>query len=255
LVEFESWLYGLRLSNQTKCHILHTASLIFKEAVRLSRIQTNPLAGIEAPSPSNRVRDYLRKEELEKLFPKDMTEFTRIWWIPRYGVMFALAASGGLRSGELRALRWKHVAWERSGLAVIRAVKHSGEEGIPKGGKGRGILLPERMIELLRWWEGQSPGTGPDDLVFPGRAGRTLIWALRKGMKRAGIDYSNRYLDVHSLRHTYNTHMRDLIEDEMLMAFTGHKSLRMVENYDHKEIVGRMDRLAYLQGQINKFPL
>jgi integrase len=255
LVDYEDWLYGLKLANQTKCHILHTTSLILREARRLGRIRHNPLEGIEPPSPNNQARDYLRKEELEKLFPRDMEQFKKVWWIPRYGVMFALAASGGLRSGELRALRWKHIAWERSGVAVIVAIKKNGTEGTPKNGKGRPVLLSERMMGLLGWWKDQCPGAGLEDLVFPERDGRTLVWAFRKGMRRAGIEYKDRYLDVHSLRHTYNTHMRDLLKDEQLMAFTGHQSLRMVENYDHREIAGRLERLAPLQGQINKFPL
>ena len=68
-------------------------------------------------------------------------------------------------------------------------------------------------------------------------------------------DYKNRFLDVHALRHTYNTPMRDLIEDEKLRAFTGHRSVKMSENYDHKEMIERLPRFAELRESVDQFPI
>lgn len=267
LGEFEDWIYGLKkLSNQTKNHIIYTANLIFKEAVRRRIIRYNPIDGIEALDPANKQRDYLKVEELEALFPKDMDEFLKVWptikWkhvkehAPiNYGVMAALAVSGGLRSGEIRALRWKHVSWQNGGVAVIRAYKYGDIEGKPKANSSRVVLLPQRTMDLLEWWKSQSTATGPEDHVFPFRAARNFVIALRSAMERAEISYEGRYLDVHALRHTYNTHMRDLIEDEKLRAFTGHRSVKMSENYDHKEMIERLPRFAELRESVDQFPI
>jgi len=261
---FEDWVYGLKdLSNQTKNHILYTANLIFKEAVRRRIISHSPIEGIEAMNPENRRRDYLRVEELEKLFPKDMSKFLEIWptvkWRREspinYGVMLAIAVSGGLRSGEIRALRWKHVSWENGGVAVIRAFQYGDIEGQPKQGSSRVVLLPQRTMDLLTWWMSQSTDTCPENYVFPFRAARNMVNALRGAMKRAEINYKGRYLDVHALRHTYNTHMRDLIEETKLMAFTGHKSTKMMENYDQKAIAERFTRFSDLRDKVNLFPI
>jgi integrase len=264
---FEDWLYSLKgLSNQTKNHILYTANLILKEAVRRRVIKHNPIEGIEALDPSNKRRDYLRTEELEALFPKDMNEFLRIWPTVRwkhlgehepinYGVMAALAVSGGLRSGEIRALRWKHVSFENGGVAVLRTFQYGDVEGQPKQGSSRVVLLPQRTMDLLEWWQSQSATTSLDDYAFPFRAARNMVNALRKAMKTAEINYKGRYLDVHALRHTYNTHMRELIEDVKLQQFTGHRSAKMTENYDQKAIAERYSRFQDLREKVDLFPI
>jgi len=272
LGEFEDWIYNLqKLSNQTKNHIIYTANLIFKEAVRRRVIKHNPIDGIEALDPQNKRRDYLRTEELEKLFPRgtddgDMAPFLKIWPTVKwqhpgkhapinYGVMAALAVSGGLRSGEIRALRWKHVSFENGGVAILRAYKYGDIEGRPKANSSRVVLLPQRTMDLLSWWRTQTEATSLEDYVFPFRAARNMVNALRKAMRTAEIKYEGRYLDVHALRHTYNTHMRGLVEETKLMAFTGHRSTKMVEHYDQKAIAERYSRFADLREKVNEFPI
>ena len=49
--------------------------------------------------------------------------------------------------------------------------------------------------------------------------------------------------------------MRDLIEDEKLRAFTGHRSVKMSENYDHKEMIERLPRFAELRESVDQFPI
>lgn len=262
LGRFEDWLMAQPLSNQTKNHVMYTMGIIMKEAVRRGSLARNPLEGIEALDPDSRERDYLRGEELEKLFPRDMDDFVKVWptveWHGsrvNYGIMLALAATGGLRSGEIRALRWKHVSWEHSGIAVVAAKKYRNEEGTPKWNSLRPVILPARMMELLRWWFARAAATEPEDYVFPARDKRTLVLELREGMKKAKLDVAGRYLDVHALRHTYNTHMRGLVEDAQLRVFTGHKSLKMTEQYDHKNMLERLPRFAAVQDLIDRFPV
>ena len=171
-------------------------TIILKQARRLRKIKHDPLEGDEALAPQNRERDYLRKDELEKLFPRDMDEFLKIWptvtWHRKeppinYGVMLSIAVSGGLRSGELRALRLKHVSWHNGGVAVVVAKKHNNQEGRPKQNSTRAVLLPQRTMDLLKWWHSQSKQTEPDDYIFPQRTGRNLVHALHGAMDSAGI--------------------------------------------------------------------
>ena len=90
-------------------------------------------------------------------------------------------------------------------------------------------------MDLLQWWYGETNRVDQEQHLFPDRAGRNFVHALRGAMGRAKINYKGRYHDVYALRHTYNTDMRGLIEDEKLRAFTGHRTPSMSENYDHKD--------------------
>ena len=261
LGDFEHWLDSLELSNQSKNHILFTARLIFKEAVRRGHLKVSPVAEIEALDPASRTRDVLTPEELEGLFPRDMDKFLEIWPVVDwrgskicYGIPFALAVSGGLRSGELRALRWKCVSWENSGVAVLTAKTYRDVESAPKWGSIRPVLLPARTMDLLRWWFERCEHQDPEDYVFPTRDRRSLSQELKRGLARAGVGATGRFIDVHSLRHCYNTYMRGLIEDEALRTFTGHRSAKMTEHYDHAGMMQRISRFAGLQSAVDRFP-
>jgi len=254
LAVFEDWLFKLPLSNSTKNHLLYTMRLIMKEAVRRGVIKDNPLEGIEPLDPACKTRDYLRIDELNRLFPKDVEEFAKLWGKDTgFGMTLLIAASGGLRSGELRALRWRHVVWETGGILVMRARKRIVGEGTPKANSVRGVLLPQRTLSLLHWWYEENNQPGPEVYISPVIGANSLLRAFRRGMEKANINTTGRYLDVHSLRHTYNTQMRGLLEESKLMAFTGHKSIKMLEHYDQKTVAEKLQRRAGLRGQVDQF--
>ena len=122
-----------------------------------------------------------------------MDEFLKVWptikWNNQpptnYGVMLAIVVSGGQRSGELRALRWKHVSWENNGIAVVKAIKYKNEEGRPKQNSVRAVLLPQRTMDLLRWRMSQTTKIDPDDDIFPQRNGRNILLQFKAAMDRA----------------------------------------------------------------------
>jgi len=254
LVDFEKWWMNLNIKNSTKNSIMYTLSLIMKEAVRQGIIEHSPLMGMEALDPNSKTRDYLRMEEVNRLFPAGTDEFQKVWGKNTgYGIILLIAASGGLRSGELRALRWRHVVWETGGVLVMKAQKKISGEGEPKAGSIRGVLLPEQTMTLLRWWYEINNEPGPEVHISPCLSSPPLFTALKKGMEKAEIDYSDRYLDVHSLRHTYNSHMRGLLDESNLMAFTGHRTVKMLEHYDQKTVAEKLQRRVGLRGQVDLF--
>ena len=130
----EKWLIGLTrengktLANQTKDHILYTLRIILTEAQSERLIPRNPLAEGQPPAKNHRTRDALTMDELLKLFPKDRTKLLEVWKTAEYATLFLTMASTGIRSGEARALAWRHVlpgGW----LFVERAVKMGGKIG------------------------------------------------------------------------------------------------------------------------------
>jgi len=114
-----------------------------------------------------------------------------------------------------------------------------------KGAKNRDVPLPEKGLQLLRnhWKTHRNPL-----LVFPARgrggsrdmAGTTQIplplssiqTVFKKAVKEVGIH--KRDLSVHSLRHSYATHLLELgVPTEHVRVLMGHAHLSTTEKYIH----------------------
>lgn len=136
----------------------------------------------------------------------------------RLEVLFTTAIVTGMRRGELLALRWSEVDFERGRLVVLRSVDfmagHGYVEGKPKTAAGkRTIDLPAFLVEILRrhrarqeelraraeHWEDRN-------LVFPNLSGGYLHpnhmgEAFRKLLQDAGLPP----MHFHDLRHSAAT--------------------------------------------------
>ena len=187
--------------------------------------------------------------ELQALFPHDLAKLALVWGTPKYAAMFITLATTGIRSGEARALLWRHFLAD-GWLHVERAQKIDKSMGATKTGEERVIALPRRTVEVLEWWRGQSPFTAADHLIFFGMDAttplnvQTVTNLLPGALTRSGIEVAGRDLVVHSLRHTYNTIMRAVLPAETLRKFTGHRTPEMTDLYDHP---GLQDRILSLK--------
>ena len=143
---------------------------------------------------------------------------------------------------------------------------HSAEERLHvhrgKGARSRYVPLPTKALALLRshWKRHRNP-----TLIFPAR-GRgkkrgddakttrplpltSIQTVFKKVLKQVGIH--KRGLSVHSLRHSYATHLLELgIPTEHVKNFLGHKHLSTTEKYIHftpdgfKESWPKVNKLA-----------
>lgn len=273
-VEVEDWLISLKLANQTRNHILYSLGIVLREAKREGLLEVNPLAEVEPLGVRRERRDILTVAEVDKLFPREVEAFEKVWPVPYYGVLYALMVSSGMRSGEVRAALWSAVVWQYSGILILRTVAHDGTITLPKGSstapglqRQRAVVLPERTIDLLRWWYGRTRWNGLDDLMFPGADGRplnrkTVSVHLADGLRRAEIEVGERVLVPHCLRHTYNTRMKELLTGEifeeftghgLLRDFTGHHSEKMTEHYDNPYWLSRLEAFGKAKKQIEQF--
>jgi integrase len=149
----------------------------------------------------------------------------------------------GLRSHELRLLRWRQVDLAKGAITVGKSKT--------KGGKGRLVYLSETAIQTLKNWQAQFPDAKPDHAVFPsetykakkGEPGGIVAsyetrpstpigtwkrsWATAKRI--AGVDA--RWQD---LRHTAASRIAaGGATDQTLMALFGWMSPKMIERYSH----------------------
>lgn len=243
-IEIENWLIHLDKANQTKNNILSTFKIILLEASQEGIIPRNPLEQVKQLARQNAKRDIFSEDEMKRLFPEDNQKLYTLWGENRIAVALNVLACTGIRSGELRALKWKHIIWddETGGLVIDSAVKNNQEIGLPKNGKSRVVLLDKRAVQLLNDWLDYTPFDEMDDLIFYGSSRSTpmergvLSKRLAKVLKTLEISTENRNLVVHSFRHTFNTRMRRILPQETLQALTGHQSKEMSDHYDHPDV-------------------
>jgi integrase len=161
--------------------IMVSLKAIIREAKRLGFAAANVAADVQLPKAKNGERrakpkigvNIPTKEEMQKIL--DAAAGSR--WHP----LIATAAFAGLRSSELRALRWSNVATDDVSTASIHVVERADEKNVfgpPKSEAGmREIPIPALLARVLQRWRLTRPKPkGPTDsdldLVFPNGRGR-----------------------------------------------------------------------------------
>src|SRR6266404_5392734 len=134
----------------------------------------------------------------------------------KYKAALSVAYGAGLRASEVISLKVSDID---SARMVIRV-----EQG--KGGKDRNVMLSPSLLDLLRtWWKAAQP----QGWLFPGRdpvqpmTTRQLNRACHAAAQIAEI---NRRVSLHTLRHSFATHLLEQnIDVRVIQVLLGHAKL------------------------------
>ena len=202
--------------------VMATLKVPFREALYAGHIGADPTVGVGTVRETRRTPGVLSGEELRELFPKEGPGPWRRWGVSRDGkrvlepderarAAFLLAATTGMRRGEILALRWSAVDLERATLAVERAWKRrERKDGDPKSGKPRITPLPAVTVRALEALRDAGIRHHPTDFVFCHDDGERMgeSWwrdRFRAALEVAGSPTAGRRLVPHSLRHSLAT--------------------------------------------------
>lgn len=165
-----------------------------------------------------------RSRSLPKVFSKE--EVKRILSATKndkHRLLLWLIYSCGLRRGEITNIKLSDLDRERSILHI--------REG--KGKVDRIVPVSEMVWEKIGQYTG---GYMPKEYLFEGQGGGKYssesVYRVFKGaLKKAGI---KREVGVHSLRHSYATHLHESgLDIRYIQELLGHKSTRTTEIYTH----------------------
>lgn len=151
---------------------------------------------------------------------------------PHYRVCLSTIYACGLRRSEGVSLQVTDVDSERMMLAVRQG----------KGAKDRYVPLPESTLEMLRrhWTSHQHPVW-----LFPAKPRDEKTWATAlapmspsspQNVMRAAVQESGilKQATVHTLRHSYATHMLEAgVNLRLIQAYLGHSSITTTARYLH----------------------
>jgi len=150
--------------------------------------------------------------------------------------MLTLAYGCGLRAGEVVRLRAGDIDSEQMIIRIVQS----------KGRKDRHVMLPAEVLELLRqWWKARpnasNNGVAPEHhWLFPGRSQhqpmttRQFGRLFKEAAKAAAL---RKTVSLHSLRHSFATHLLERGEDiRVIQALLGHSKPETTARYSRVAI-------------------
>jgi integrase len=228
------------LTNRTRNKAVTILGGIMERARKVYGLPSNPVRDVE------KLRERYDATNFNFYSPEEVHALVRAAASEQDAAIFLTAAFTGLRRGELVALRWRDVDFERSSIRVAGSYAN-GALTTPKSGHGRVVPMVPEVASALARLSQREEGTGDDDLVFPGEFSTYLdASALRRrfvaAQERAGL----RQIRFHDLRHTFGTLAvsgADSIVE--LQNWLGHAEVRTTMRYTHyREQVDAAARLA-----------
>lgn len=208
---------------------------IFKRAKKLKWVSADPTVDIE---PIN----LKRSEDFNVLTVPQVESVVSACADETYAAAITVAAYTGLRTGELRALRWRDIDFAAATIHVRTNMPAGGEEKAPKSDKVRSVPLMDDAARVLDGLSRRQDFTAPSDRVFPGAAGEMLGEdafrdALYEAMEAASIDRkafpARGGFVFHDLRHVFGTLAVRVWPLSDVQAYMGHADIQTTMRYVH----------------------
>lgn len=195
------------LSVNTRRLIHSTLHRALRDAVRWDKLARNPVANADPPAAT--------RTRVQAWTASELRRFLAHVGDDRLSALWRLAATTGMRRGELLGLSWLNVDLENARLRVDRQLKADCTFGPPKSSRSeRTIALDPETVQALQHHRDvqalerqlAADAYQGDDLVFcdelggciwPGTLSRTFV----RHRKAAGIPVGS----IHVLRHTSAT--------------------------------------------------
>jgi len=206
---------------------LAVLSALFQDAVRWGYADRNPVKDVRPCRDDRTAQDFAfwTREQSERFIAA--IQEVRPRWYP----FFLCALRTGMRLGELAALRWGDVDFERRRVNVRRAFS-DGRETRPKGGRARTVPMSPQLCQALREHHGSA---GDQVRVFLSDQGKTLntnrvkhpLW---RGIEAAGLEK----IRIHDLRHSFASQLAIAgVSLYKIQALLGHQDISMTMRYAH----------------------
>lgn len=246
--DFRNDLFQREYSGNTINKTLSALKTILEWAEEDSLIQFVPKIDRAASNPQH--RGIMTVDEVKALFQVQWDDF-------RAYCINLLAASSGLRMGELLALTMEDIHLDDQYINVSRSWdRRTGTMNeTTKTGRSRTVFIPQFVVSELERLIDINPHNPKSFLFFSRKLSNRPMSEnlpfdqLIKSMRKIGIDdrqRQDRNITFHSWRHWFNSLLINAkIPLQKIQALTGHLTSEMTQHYYHgddmddvKQIVG-----------------
>lgn len=242
--------------NLSKKYVAYLSQLsiinrVFKYAVHLDIIQTNPVDRIIRPKQQKPRKEKiaLTKEELKQFLTLAKKDARPVLYTAWHTLAYT-----GLRRGELLGLEWSDIDFENKNISVNKTlvtVNGSLYTQSPKTKRStRTISLDDATIQVLKNWKLEQKkqffknGVKSKDIVITNIKGNYLDFAyFRDELKKFLSTHNLKRFNVHSLRHTHASLLFEAgIEPKTISDRLGHSNIQTTLNmYTHLNDKQRSD--------------
>lgn len=196
-------------------NLIGLTSSVFKYALSLRLIRSNPMDAVIRPKRKKRIDEerysapYYEKEEL-----LEFLEIAKNYPDPIYPI-FRILAFTGLRKGELLALRWKDINFEKSTLSVKQTLATCDKWEIKfQVPSLRTISIDSETLQVIKRWQLKQKEYFLKMGIKPTKDGAQLLFVSEEN-KPLYLDYVNHNLKIiikennlkritpHGFRHTH----------------------------------------------------
>jgi integrase len=208
-------------------NIKSSVNVVFNWAIEeklILGVHSSPTEGILVAKEAEKVPKILSLYEIRTLLSAARAE-NHPWYH-----IWSFAFLTGMRSGELKALQFKDLDFEKGVIVVSKSYcSRTKRIKCTKAGYWRNVPISKELLQVI---SELSAGVGPDDFVLPrhgawttGEAGKVLRSYLRK----IGIEKD---VVFHTLRACFATHMMALgVDQATVMKIGGWRDIKTFQIY------------------------
>ena len=210
--------------------------------------------GVIRKNPCRKIRVLPEERAEQRVLSRAEQEKLRGMASGEEALPMLLSLYTGMRIGEVCALKWEDIDWEKRTITVRRTAQRVAQTrgsasgrtvlmiGTPKSSRSqRGLPVPEFLLERLRR---QMKTQGSTGYIFgtPAHAAepRTLQRRFKRFMEKLGIAGAH----FHTLRHTFATRLLELgVDIKTVSTLLGHGSVKTTLDFYAHSLVDQQ-RLA-----------
>ncbi|WP_366160645.1 site-specific integrase [Bacillus infantis] len=217
---------------------------VLARAAEWKFIKENPAAPVKPPKVKHKKSDVYSKEDVSVIL--DLLKQKPFHW----EILVLLALSTGAREGEIAALEWKHVNFDKATIYIEQAIAEVKGEGVKvketKTDRERTVSIPAPLVSMMKKLKAQrnqekfmigDKWEWPDHhFIFCNEFGKPIRPdSISQWWRRFTQKADVKYIRFHDLRHTSATLLiNEGVHAKVIQERLGHSKIGTTMNtYGH----------------------